>query len=431
MAQQERGVDRAVATSGINRPKRRTFLKTMGVGALAATAGCLGGDDDGEVGDTIRVGVLAPLPGQFPGGTAIANASELWGQQVNDDGGLLGADVEVLVRNTELDPSRAQTEYRELVLEEDVDATFGAFTGEVGLALIDEIAQQQIPHIAAGVAVTDMNRMINDDYDTYKYWFRAMPNGEMLGSNLATYVSESYEEMGWNTVGLAIEDVEGFQPIVESLEDNLPGGIDLAFDTVFAPDTDDFTPILDRGDSEDIDGLLAFLSQGGLSLLTQWADREPSFGLGGADINSTNPDHYANTDGAAESVWTYIPGAAPNAAPTQTTLDFVEAHEDEFGAQPPHSQGYTAYDAVLAYQYAVEAAESVDPDEVVAELEELEFEGATGNMEFYDADHEWAHDPVYGEGKVVPPMIQWQDGEQVGLWPDNVAEGEFQHPPWF
>ncbi|MFP9191430.1 ABC transporter substrate-binding protein [Natrialbaceae archaeon A-CW1-1] len=431
MTRQYRGVERATCSNGSGGSSRRTFLKTVGVGALAATAGCIGGDDDGEVGDTVRVGVLAPLPGSFPGGTGIANASELWGEQINEEGGLLDADVDVIVRSTELDPSTAVTEYRELALDEEVDATFGAFTGEVGLALIDEIAQQQIPHIAAGVAVTDMNEMINDDYDTYKYWFRAMPNGEMLGSNLAAYVDEAYDEMGWHRVGLAIEDVEGFTPIIDALQENLPDEVEVAFDTVFSPDTDDFTPILDEGESEDIDGLLAFMSQGGLSLLTQWADREPSFGLGGGDINSTEPAHYENTNEAAESVWTYIPGAAPAAAPTPVTNEFADAYESEYGELPPHSQAYTAYDAVLAYQYAVEDAESVAADDVVDALEELEFEGATGNMEFYDADHEWAHDPVYGEGKVVPPMIQWQDGEQVGLWPDNVAEGEFQQPPWF
>lgn len=440
----------------VHRVDRRKVLKSAGVGAAALAAGCIGGGDgddggdgdgdgDGDDGETgspaggdiegpVTLGALVPLPGQFPGGTAMKQASELFVKQLNDNGGLAGADVDLVVKDTKLDPATTRDKYRELMLEDEVDATFGLFGSEPGLAVFDQIPEFNKIHVAGGVATTEVNQRINDNYGDYKYWFRALPNGYHLGYNLAQVAAEEWETWGISDIAVVQEDITGFNPIVEAAVNNMPDFVNVVYEQKFSPDTNDFSPILNKGESEDIDLMFAFLSQGGISLEVQWAKEERNYLFGGADIFSAMPAQWKNTNGNVEYVWTYIPGAAPTATPNQTCADFIEAFRNEYGSPPPHSQAYTQYDALSSYAAAVEQAGTLDADELVNTLEGISYEGVTGQMDHYDEGETYVHDPVYGKDGVVPPIIQWQEvdgeGTQVGLWPEKVKSGEFKKPPW-
>ena len=453
MGRSNENTDRGSATANAHvsatressrRQSRRTFIAAGSTVLAGLGAGCSwrGGGDSGNMGNDstkttvdiegpIKLGAIVPLPGQFAGGTGEANAYNLLTKQINENGGLLGAEVEMIIKDSQLKASVFQEKYRELVLEEGVRATFGGFADEGILRVSDDISQQQKIHIAPSLAVTDMNEKINEDYDNNKYFFSTFQNGDIIGTNLKRFADANFvEPMGWEKVAFIIEDITGWDPIVRIPTNQPPDGVEVAYTQKFSVETQDFGPILDRAEEEGIDGMYAFMSRGGIPLATQWSKRQPDFGLGGGDIFSSNPNHYANTDGAVESVWTYLGGAAPNVQPTATTGKYINAHEKEFGGPPPHAQSYTAYDSLLAYIKAVENAGTLNEDDVVAELEEIQFEGTIGNIDFYPQGHKWAHDVRYEEDKVVPPIIQWQDGEQVALWPENLKNGEYQSPEW-
>lgn len=412
--------------------KRRDVLAASGAGSLALTAGCLGGSSGS---DGITLGGIIPLPGQSPFGDGMSNAMELIANQVNDDGGLLGEELSVVVKDSELDPAAARNRYRELVLEEEVDATFGTYSGEVGLGLFDEIADLETVHVAGGVSSMHMPEKINEDYDRYKYWFRALLNGAQNGQAQAQHMDDKFEEYGWTNIGLAIEDIDGWRTITDVMLDNVPSHVNIEFTEYFSPDTTDFTPILDQADNDDVDGLMAFMAQGGTVLPTQWAEREPDFALGGSDVFSADPGHFGAMEGVIEGMWSSAPGMTPTATPTAKTQEFIDAYEAEFGNVPPHTQAYTNYDATLAWVTAVEEADTTDADEVIPTLEEISFEATTGQFEFHGPDHEWAHDPLTGPDGVRYPVFQWQvhggEGEQTILWPEDFATGTYQDPPWY
>lgn len=435
-------------TRGIDLPlDRRKLLKTAGAGAIGLTAGCTGGDGGGDGDSTesptgtggiegpVKFGALVPLPGKFAGGTAMKQASELFVKQLNNNGGLLGADVELVVKDTKLDPATTREKYRQLMLENQVDATFGLFGSEPGLAVFDQLPEFKKIHVAGGVATTEVNERINKNYDKYKYWFRALPNGYHLGYNLGQVAKEEWENWGVTDIGVVQEDITGFEPIVKAAMGNMPDFVNVKFQTKFSSDTKDFSPILDKGESQNIDMMFAFLAQGGISLEIQWAKRQPNYLFGGADIFSAMPAQWKNTDGRVQYVWTYIPGASPAAVPTQACSNFIEAFRNEYGGPPPHSQAYTQYDALSSYVNAVKKAKTLNVDKIISTLEQdVGYEGVTGQMNHYNKGEEYVHDPVYGKDNVVPPIIQWQkvegEGKQVGLWPQKVKSGDFKKPPW-
>jgi branched-chain amino acid transport system substrate-binding protein len=375
------------------------------------------------------------MPGNFAGGTAQKQAAELAVQQVNNNGGLAGAEVELTVKDTQLDPATAREAYRELMLEEEADATIGLFGSEPGLAVFDEMAQFDTVHVAGGVSTTEINDRINENYEQNKTWFRAMPNSNMFGRNLGNLSQAKFEDWGFQTIGVAVENITGFQEIYKTAVDMLPSSVEVAFIEQFSSDTTDFSPILNKAESNDIDLLYSFLSQGGVSLEVQWAKRKPNFSLGGADVFSAVPTQWQNTDGAVEHIWSYIPGSGPGFEVNQRTEEFIQAHRDEYGAPPPHSQAYTMYDAALSFFNGAREAGTLDTSELVKTIEDdLDFTGVTGQINYQDKGKEYVHDPQYGENGVKPPVIQWQrvDGEpgQVGIWPERVDSGDYISPPW-
>ncbi|MFC6719833.1 ABC transporter substrate-binding protein [Natrialbaceae archaeon GCM10025810] len=428
------GARRAIETFN-----RRRFLKATGAGALAAGgAGCIGGTGgDGGDGDGITLGALVAMPGDFAGGTAHQEAAELAVQQINDDAGLLDQEVDLIVKDTELDPATSRSKYRELVLDEQVDATVGLFGSEEGLAVAEEIPKHETLHIFAGVADTAINDQIRNNYDQSKYMFRAMYNGVHYGRNLAAVMDAKWEDWGFERIGVAVEDIEGFTNTIKPTAlDNAPDFVEVEFEQSFSVDTSDFAPILDQAEDADIDMLFAFVSQAGAGLTAEWAQRQPDFHYGGADVHAGEPAQWENTDGVVEGVWSYVGGGAPGVEPTERTGEMIAAHEEMHGHVPQHAQGYTMYDSVMAWKEAVETAETTNSDELIPVLEQdVEFEATTGMLSFQEQDGEFPHDPVFGDDGVQPPIMQWQEvdgeGQQVGLWPDAVKTGELQDPPWF
>lgn len=414
--------------------RRRSFLTATGAGALAMTAGCLGDDDDADVGDTITIGAIYPLPGEFPAGTSMENMSEMLVEEVNDDGGLLGADLELIVRDTELDAATTRDRYRELILEDEVDVTAGTYAASAAVPVFDEIGEFETIHVTGGGAQMDIPEEIGNNYDEKKYWF-STTNGVMLGLSTIEFFNEFWEDLGFETIGLATEDIEGFDPILETFLDDMDPAVDVAFEQRFASDTTDFSPILDQGEAEDIDCLVGFVSQGGSAMMTQWAQEQRPYHFGGGEVFSSNPARWEATDGLVEYVWTYIGGSGPGYEATEVTERLIEEYRDRHGgAAPPHQQGYAQWDALYSWVNAVREAGTLDEDEVIPIMEDEVLEVSTGVLEYHDQDGQWPHDPVYGPDRIQYPVVQWQStnggGEKVGLHPERSRTGSYQAPHW-
>jgi branched-chain amino acid transport system substrate-binding protein len=101
---------------------------------------------------------------------------------------------------------------------------------------------------------------------------------------------------------------------------------------------------------------------------------------------------------------------------------FVEAYERAFGIAPSfHAAG--AYGACMIFAEAVELAGNLDANAVRDELLALETQTLFGDFAVDERGYQTAHRGLF---------IQWQDGEKVVVWPEDVATGEarFPTPPW-
>src|SRR5690554_2134363 len=124
----------------------RISAVVMAAGLVVGGAACSadGSDDDGP----IRVGVPLGLTG--PAATTADWARmgvELAADEINADGGIDGREVELVVIDTELDPTKAVTAVNRLINQDDVDLIVGPMTSDETLATLPHSTRANIASI--------------------------------------------------------------------------------------------------------------------------------------------------------------------------------------------------------------------------------------------------------------------------------------------
>ena len=95
--------------------------------SLAAT-GC-SADDSGDSG-TIRIGASLPLTGEFSqGGLDTQRGYETWVEMTNEKGGLLGKQVEIIVKDDATQQETAVSNYNNLISQDRVNRVSATISG--------------------------------------------------------------------------------------------------------------------------------------------------------------------------------------------------------------------------------------------------------------------------------------------------------------
>lgn len=436
---------------------RRTFLKATGLGATgvaAGMAGCTGpsdgdggggdggGGDGGDGGgggipDTIRVGALGPAEAPF--GASILRSAELAADKINNNGGVgdNGATIEIRTADTKDSPSTARQRYGEMTSGGNaVHATVGIFGSEQLLALMGNIADKQTVHLTAGAATPEAPKRLVDNYDRFKYWFRVGPvNATFLGDSLVEYAKDRFQDMGWERVAFLAEDFKWTEPVTQTIKNRLEDEANVTVTSTrrVAEGTEDFSPIYDQLESENIDGCYTALAHIGSTSLVQWAKQQRPFGYGGIHVPAQLPSYFQATKGAAIATFSQTT-ATPTSEITDKTVPYAEAYMEANDGYPVYS-GYSAYDGVYMLKQAIESAGSVNSDDLVSELESMSYTGTSGTIEFYGQDSDFPHDVKYGPDLAQGVYFQWQtddqgNGVQEVIWPDELATTEYKSPPW-
>src|SRR5919201_3170094 len=114
---------------------RGAFGKVCVAAAFAvALAGCGGGGGGEEGGGPIKIGASLPLTGDFSEpGVAAQQGYQIWADQVNKQGGLLGRPVKIIVKDDQSDQNVVVTDYNALIQQDKVDLLLGTFSSLLNL----------------------------------------------------------------------------------------------------------------------------------------------------------------------------------------------------------------------------------------------------------------------------------------------------------
>ena len=141
---------------------RRQFLAAVGAAAAVSALSACGSSSSSSTavsgaasgsasasGDTIKVGLLAPLTGDVSVyGIAVANGANLYIKQLNEAGGINGKQVEVVEMDEQGDATQAVTCFTQMV-DQGITALIGDVTTTPTLAVVAETQAYNMPMVTA------------------------------------------------------------------------------------------------------------------------------------------------------------------------------------------------------------------------------------------------------------------------------------------
>ncbi|MDY7081041.1 MAG: ABC transporter substrate-binding protein, partial [Halobacteria archaeon] len=303
------------------------------------------------------------------------------------------------------------------------------------------------PHMTTGAASPEASKMVQQNYEKYKYHFRTGPvNAHHLGQNLVDFVDAKSGDLGWDSVAVLVEDYAWTQPVSEVLNNQLAEtGVEVTMNRRYAQGTKDFNPIYNEVENSGADAAFIAMAHTGTAAVLQWAQQQRPFEFGGIHVPMQLPSYYESVKGACAY------GVTQNTATPQSkvttpdevdrglaTVPFADAYNSQYGSYPVYT-GYISYDAVNQYATVVQQTGDLGADAVVNGLENSVYTGTAGTIEYYGRDNEFAHDVMYGRDRAYPLYMQWQPedpqnpiqgGTQEVIFPDDLATADYQKPPW-
>jgi len=378
--------------------------------------------------EPIKIGVIAEA--QAVAGSSIPQAAQLAADEINAAGGVNGRKIEIVSYDNHSSAAESVRAFQRAATEDHVNAVITSFISEVVLALEPWTGRLKTVMVTPGAASDIITQNIAKDYNNLKYTF----HGYLTSTSLADQVCAAAKDLLVNdlhmkTAVVMSEDAAWTTPLDAEYLKCLPeAGLKVIDHIRVSPDTTDFTPIFNKIEGEKPDVMVTGISHVGVQPTVQWKQQEVPIPMIGVASQATNSSFWNDTNGATEGVL-YQGVSGPGVAVTPKTLPFVAAFNKRFGNNPSYC-GYTSYDEVYYIAEAIKRAGSTDPDKLVDALEQTDYVGTIGRVQFKGKDSPTPHALKVGPDTITGLMLQWQSGKQINLWPANVANGKLKFPPF-
>jgi len=345
---------------------RAMRLLTMPLAALTvglAAVGCGssdsgGGTSSGASKSPIKIGASLPLTGDFSEpGKAARQGYQVWEKMVNDQGGLLGRKVQIVVRDDASDQNTVVADYNALISKDKVDLLLGTFSSLLNLPASTVAERNRMLYVEpAGGAPDIFNR-------GYKYLFFAQQaTADHQGDLFAQYILDLPPDQRPKTAAYPTLDDPFAVPVLEGIRKKLePAGIKTVYRKTYPGDTQNFDAIANAVKAANPEllvhgatfadgvGFIRALDKVGFDPKYFFETSAPSF----ADQFSKGIGE-KNTEGIFYAVsWT------PEAS-TPGNKEFLDAYHKMFGNQVPAEDAADAFATAQVMQAAIKAVGKID-----------------------------------------------------------------------
>ena len=375
-------------------PRPLAIGTSLLVALVLGIAGC--GDDEADTpsppadweGETIKFGSIFSTTG--PGvafGPQQVDAAELAVRELNEAGGVNGAEVELVQRNDASKPKRSAAEMRRLIENDAALAVLGP-TFSNSAAQAHPVANELGTPVLA-VSNTGPGIVGDCPYPCDLVFRDSLGEAEAIPANVETYAADSNADRA--TVIHPLDDPFGestAEIAADALTDN---GIEVSGTEVFAPLEAGPQPAIDAAIDAGSDAIFVTASSGEVAADVITIARESGFEgdiLGGNAFNSALAADRSGADGeGARSAAAWFAG---NDAMVNTS--FIGAYQEAYDAEPDQfaAQSYTGLK--LLARAAGESDLSfdnpaADREALAASLADVEMETPLGSFGF-TADHD-------------------------------------------
>jgi branched-chain amino acid transport system substrate-binding protein len=219
-----------------------TTRRTLGAGAAALlVALSWHSGASAQSGNPIKVGMSLALTGAgAPAGKMLQAAVEIWRDDVNAKGGLLGRPVEIIVYDDQSNPASVPGLYTKLMSVDKADLLLGPYGTNFVAPVMPTLIQAK--KMTISFTAIGINREFN--YDKY---FSMVP----VGTDGVNAFSKGFFEMAAaqnpkpQTVAILAADAEFAQGAAQGAREELKKhGFKLVYDKSYPPATTDFAPVV-------------------------------------------------------------------------------------------------------------------------------------------------------------------------------------------
>lgn len=383
-------------------------------------------------GEPIKIGFSMALTGGLAGaGKAALIAMQIWAEDTNEAGGLLGRPVELVYYDDHTNPSDVPGIYTKLINIDEVDLVVSGYASNMIVPAMPIVMREGMVFPAL------FGLGLNDQFNYDKY-FQIMPTGPEAKKALSRPFIDIAVEQGLETIAIVGADAEFSRNAMEGARANAQEeGLEIVYDDTYPPNTTDFSPIVRAIQATNPDilfigsyppdsagmvraihevGTEAKLVGGGMVGL-QFAGLQTALGpLLNGIINF--------------DFW--VPEPTLQFEGIEQFLEKYQARAEGEGVDPlGHYLPPFAYAYMQVLGQAVEAVGEIDQDAIAEHIHNTTFDTVVGKVAFGE-NGEWA------ESRVL--MVQFQNiegnsleqfagpGKRVVIKPDQWQSGELIFP---
>ena len=363
----------------------------------------------------IRIGVSMSITGKsysVQGGYG-REGYLLCQKHVNAQGGVLGRPIEFVIYDDGSEEKTAVRLYDKLIAEDKVDAVLGPYGSAITDAVADVTERHRklmIAPMAATTSIWEKGR---------RYLIMMLAPGEGFSEGLLDLAARN----GLRTLAVIHQDGLVANSIAKGASELAKRkGLELVFLETYRTSPADFSGILNKVKAAKPDVLLAasIRLEDLVAITRQMKELDLNVRMLSSAPYGLLPDYYQQLGKEAEFVYS---GSFWEAGlPYPGNRDFVTAYEKEFN-RAPAVQSAAGYAGCQLFVEAVRRTGSLDSDKLREALLTLRTKTVLGDFAVDERGYQIGHKAV---------TIQWQDGKQVVVWPDELVSGKvrFPTPPW-
>jgi branched-chain amino acid transport system substrate-binding protein len=356
---------------------------------------------------------------------------EIWRDDVNAKGGLLGRPVELVYNDDQTNPAKVPAIYTKLIDVDKVDLVVSSYgTNVIAPAMPIVMRKKMVFPALFGLAVND----------TFKYdrYFQIMPAGPVPKEDWSRGFIEIAKSKGLKTIAFAAADAEFAQNAVAGARKLAKeAGFETLYDKSYPPSTTDYSPIVRaiQATNPDIVYVASYPpdSVGMVKAANELGLKTKLFGGGmvGLQFAAIQKNLGPMLNGIVNYDF-WVPAPTLNFPGIDAFLKKYQEKAGPAGVDPlGHYLPPWAYAYMQVLGQAVEATKGLDQGKLAEHMHKTTYETIVGPVKF-GANGEWATTRALAvQFRDIKPndLEQFKKvGSRVVLYPASVKSGELQFP---
>ena len=382
----------------------------------------------------IKVGVGLALTGAGASPSKVIQTSlEIWRDDVNAKGGILGRPVQLVILDDQSNPSNVPGIYTKLITVDKVDLLLGPY----GTNFVAPAMPTVIQHNKLTISFTAIGINRHFNYNKYFSMVSVGPDGVNAFSKGFFEIAAAQKPKP-QTVAILAADAEFARSAADGAREELKKhGFKVVYDQSYPPPTTDFAPVMRAIQAANPDilfigayppdnvGIIRAANEIGLS---------PKM-FGGAMIGMLVTPIKVQLGPVANGLIVSENFAAAGAHSYTGTADFLKRYSAKAAAAGIDPLGFAwgpfAYAAGQVLDKAASETKSLDHDKLADYMHKAKFETVAGNFSFAK-DGEWSQTrQVFTQVQNAQPnnVDQFRDGKAMPiLWPAEMKTGNLIYP---